>query len=340
MGRDRVRTVDSKTCRPTPRGRRRSCSPQRRLDAAEFGAVDDLFDAPSVRLAQSTEAVNTPAGAPLPTDIPGAAATERRLLQSLNFTADWAPRFDDVDGLGRSTFSTSAGLGVPPTLFGVPLLVTPRAAIHLVDGPGAIDAPPRLYDLELSLATFRQFSERWSGRASVSVGVYGDDESLGASDALRVSGFGVAIYQASPHLQWVFGAAYLNRDDIAVVPAVGLIYDRGGVRYELAMPRPRVLWRLPGSSGSDHRAVYVAGKLGGGAWAVERPSGDTDTLNLGRFGVLLGWQQTATDPASRASGPSRRVEIGYLFGRELEYADSGETLDLDDSLIARVGWSY
>lgn len=305
--------------------------------------MDYLFDepaeaeAPPLRLAQSTEAISRPAAeeaAPAP---PTPGPPERGLFQGAELLAEWLPRIED-DSLGKSTFSASASFGVPPFVLGAPVLITPRAALHVLDGPTELDVPARLNDFDLSFGTFKKLSERWSARGSVSVGVYGDDHSLGSSDALRVSGFGVAIYEASPQWQWAIGAAYLNRDDLAVVPAVGVIHDRGDVRYELMMPRPRILWRLPQDAAGAERGVYLAGDLGGGAWAVRRPDGSTDTLNLAQWGVVLGYE-TQAGPGARLGG-KRRYEVGYVFGRSLEYANSGEELSLDDSLVARAAVSF
>lgn len=298
--------------------------------------------AAGIRLAQSTEAVSRPSLVEVDQALDSPPSGRRGLVQGMNFLAEWSPALES-DGLGRSTVSGSVGLGVPPVLFGTPLLITPRAAIHTLEGPNTTDVPARLYDLELSFGTFRKLSDRWSARANVSVGVYGDDDSLGTSDALRVSGLGLAIYNASPAWQWAFGAAYLNRDDISVLPVAGVIYNSGAVRYELMMPRPRILWRLPpdGPSGCD-RAVYVGGELGGGAWAVRRTTGATDTLNLSRYGLLFGYQRSERGTIGRpgANGWSQRYELGYLFGRDLEYASVGTEQSLDDSFVARASWSF
>lgn len=323
-----------------------------------YGVVDDLpitpaFAAPpvgapsiveqsevlggrSIRLAQNSEFANraTAVGEPPRRPPAGPGGPQRPgIFQGLDLVADWSPRVDETDGLGWSQFGTTLKLGVPPKLVGMPLLVAPRVGLTLVDGPGPVDLPPRLYDLELGFRTFRAIDERWRALASVNVGVYGDDDSLDSSDALRVSGSVVALYQASPEWQWAFGVVYLNRDDIPILPAVGVIVDRGAVKYELMMPRPRIVWRRPSGPGEE-RSFYVGGELGGGAWAVLRPSGETDTANVSRFGLLLGCETAVT------GGWKRRYEIGYLFGQEIEFGDIGEEFDLADLLVARVAWSY
>ncbi len=301
--------------------------------------ASDSDSQPEYRLAQSTEAIGMPAVAQPPIEAveAPAAPTQRGIFQGVELNAGWMPRLES-DGLGHTNLSAAVSFGVPPFVFGTPVLITPRAGLHLFDGPSTIDAPSSVSDFELSFATFKKFNERWSFRGSFSTGLYGDDYSLDDSDALRFSGFAAAVYQASEEWQWLFGAAYLNRDDLSVIPVAGFIRDCGDVRYELMMPRPRVVWRLPQDEAGAERAVYLAGDLGGGAWAVQRPDGTTDTLNLSSWGVGIGYETNA-GPGSLLAG-KRRYELAYVFGRSIEYQNTGEDVSLDDSLVVRVGWSY
>lgn len=297
---------------------------------------DPPTDGPAVRLAQNTQTLVDSPPPPAPSQRRGPPGGRRGgILQGVDLIADYAPRLDD-DSLGRTSFSASVSVGVPPFVLGTPLMITPRVGLHLLDGPEQLDAPARVNDFELSIGTFKKLSDRWSASVSVNVGVYGDDYSLDDADALRLSGMAFAIYEATPEWKWTFGAAYLNRDDIAVIPAVGVIYDPGYVRYELIMPRPRIVWRLPQDASGVERSFYVSGEIGGGAWAVRRTDGTTDTLNLSRWGVLVGYETGSAFGA----GAKCRYEFGYLFARDLEYAESGEEFSLDDSLVARVAWSY
>ncbi len=288
----------------------------------------------SIRLAQNSNFANNAATLPVGQKTTIGGPDERGLFQGLDLVADWAPRLEN-DSLGFSTLGATLQLGVPPQFVaGMPMLVKPRWGLHLLDGTDGTDAPPRLNDLELGFSAFQKISARWLFVGEVNVGVYGDDRSLDTSNALRVSGSAVGIYTTENDWKWAFGVAYLNRDDISLVPVVGLIYDQGAVRYELMFPRPRILWRLPTTIDCIERSFYLGGEFGGGAWAVRRTSGATDTLNLSSYGLLLGYEQRAV------GGWSRRYELGYLFGRRLEYSGSNERISLDDSLIARMGLSY
>ena len=85
---------------------------------------DPPAEPPVVRLAQSTEAVSRPAIVEAPKAGPGVNVNKRGPLQSVTFVADWAPRLED-DSVGRSTLSASLGTGIPPSLLGTPILITP-----------------------------------------------------------------------------------------------------------------------------------------------------------------------------------------------------------------------
>jgi hypothetical protein len=315
--------------------------------AAGEGEVPAWQAASEVRLAQSSDFANEATAPAQETDAvpplspPGPAPEDRSLWQGMDLKGAWVPQLEG-DSLGESDLSATVKFGMPLPLIGGPLLVSPRYGLHLLDGPpgdrlpAGYDVPPRLHDLEVGFMTFRELSERWLLNVGLTVGVYGDDSSLDSADALGFSGMAIGIYKQSPQVQYALGVVLLNRDDLPAVPVIGVIYDTGAVKYEVMMPRPRIVWRLPGAEGDPvQRAVYLGGELGGGAWAVAKSDGSTDRINISRYGLLLGWE---------AKGPgrsSRSFEFGYLFDREIEFTELEDfEVDLDNSLIARAGVSF
>ena len=136
----------------------------------------------------------------------------------------------------------------------------------------------------------------------------------------------------------MFGVVYLNREDISLIPAAGFIYQpTPDVKYEGLLPRPRVSWRLPGGSlGDNERWLYVGGEFGGGIWSFDRPStGTQDLLTYNDYRLLVGVERKAPLGAI-----SHRVEIGYVFGRELEFGSGAPDVELGDSLFVRTGLKY
>lgn len=300
--------------------------------------IHDPFEEADVpiRLAQNTSSIVPEKNSVLaPIGAPPVAVNNRsrQLLQGIVLKNEWIPQFEE-DGLGQTSNSAAVKLGMPMPFIGGPLLVTPRAGVKFLDGPNLTDVPARLYDLEVGFATFRKINPKWMLNASVNVGTYADDYSLDSSDAVQVSGLVMGIYSQSPQVQWVFGVAALNRNDLPIIPIVGLTVDQGWVKYEATFPRPRIVWRLPSSCPEEQRAFYLGGDIGGGSWAVQRTTGQTDSLNLSRYGLLIGYEQTAP------SQTKINYELGYLFNREIEYEETGETHNLDDSLFARINFSF
>ena len=108
---------------------------------------------------------------------------------------------------------------------------------------------------------------------SVGVGYYSDFEQS-YSDATRVSGRGLAVYEGVPGKKWVFGVAYLNRAGATVLPVAGLIVESDELprtRLDLIFPRPRFSWQTAASTPEDERWFYVGGEFGGGIWTVTPP---------------------------------------------------------------------
>ena len=258
------------------------------------------------------------------------------LFQKLFFTGTWIPQFED-DSLGITELETGVVFGVPFFRRTAPLLITPRFAVHYLDGPISPDLPARLYDVDVTFRHLRKFGNGpWAMDAAVTLGHYSDFESSDA-DAFRVTGHALTVYESSPKSKWVFGVAYLNRRDLTVVPVVGFIHEpTPDLKYEAILSRPRVAWRLP----AGERWAYLGAEYGGGIWSIERPptlaipTGTQDLLGYNDYRVMLGIERKIN------GGPNRHVEVGYVFGRELEFDSATPDVRLDDSLFLRGGVTY
>ncbi|MCH7753004.1 MAG: hypothetical protein IH898_12745 [Planctomycetes bacterium] len=263
--------------------------------------------------------------------------TRDGLFQKIYFTGTWLPRLED-DSLGVSSLETGVVFGFPFFRRDTPLLVTPQFAVHYLDGPTTPDLPARLYDAAVEFRHMRQFGDGpWAMDVAVTTGYYSDFQH-GDADAFRVTGRGLAVYESSPAAKWILGVAYLNRAGASVLPVAGVIYEpTPDVRWDLIFPRPKVAWRLPwGVPGcGDDKWVYVGGEFGGGIWSIERPVSLTqDLLTYRDFRVLAGYERKII------GGLSRRFEVGYIFGRELEFDSATPDVSLDDTLFLRAGLTY
>ena len=195
---------------------------------------------------------------------------------------------------------------------------------HFLDGPVRTDMPPRLYDFSVAY----QHREQLGPFAfDVAASVMASSDFEGSSrEGIRFPAHAVGFLMFRPAWQLVFGVDYLDRGDVKILPVVGVILlPRDGIRLEAVFPRPRVVFQLP-----KQRQFYISGELGGGSWAVERTTMEDDLATYRDLRVCVG---LATDgEGNRYSG----IEIGYLFGRRLEYASGEGDYDLAGTAMIRL----
>jgi hypothetical protein len=258
------------------------------------------------------------------------------VFQKIELQADYLPRFGD-QSLGMSDAQFDVVFGLPFFTRETPILITPFYGIHLLDGPNTPDLPPRLHDAAVKFEHFRPLNDDWLLMADLTLGEFADDNSFNSSEAFRITGGGAGVWRPNDRWKWVFGATYVNRANTQILPVAGLIYTPADDReYRLVFPAPRIAWRLPWTDvpGSDERWFYLGGEFGGGAWAVTREDGTGDTLDITDWRLFMGVERKIV------GGLSRRLELGYVFSRTLEYESDGHSIDLGDTLMLRGGVTY
>ena len=255
-------------------------------------------------------------------------------FQGFDLQATWLAA-GGASGMGMVDVEMYSEFAMPLPKKTWPLLLTPGFGSHFLDGPQVSDMPPRLYDAYVEFRWIPRFSSEWRLDVAVMPGVYSDFQQS-ASDSLRITGHAAAIYTWSPTVKLVLGVAYFDRPDANVLPVGGIVWKpNDDVKFELVAPRPKISYRL------DHRVepdatrdwVYLAGEWGGGTWAIRRVSGIDDQVTYGDYRILLGFQRDAF------GGPDFRMEVGYVFGRRLEYV-SQPHVDLTPTFLVRGGVTF
>ncbi len=199
--------------------------------------------------------------------------------------------------------------------------------IHLLSGPIAVALPPRLYDFSLGYQTRGRIHDVMSYDLAATIGVFSDFEDS-ARDGVRFPGHAVGMLHSTPEVDVVFGIDYLSRDDIKLLPVMGLSWrpkSMESMRFDLVFPRPRMDYTL----GHGHKA-YVAGRLGGGTWDIEFPNNDNDVMTYRDLQLVVGLERR------KANGNLSAWEFGYLFDRQVDFRTlTGET-HFDDAFLFRI----
>jgi hypothetical protein len=216
-----------------------------------------------------------------------------------------------------------------------PLLVTPGFAFNWLEGPGVpgTDLPSQVYDAYLDFAWYPRCYEWLGGELGFRTGVWSDFENVN-SDSLRFLGRGLASVSTAPNFDILFGAVYLDRVDVKLLPAGGF-YWRPTPEWDVyaVFPNPKVRKFLT-AIGNSKWYGYAAGEYGMGSWTVERSIGD-DRIDINDIRVIGGleWE---TQTFIRG-----HIEIGYVFDREIVYVSGlpGQ-FDPDDTFMVRAGVDF
>lgn len=277
---------------------------------------------------QPRQEFEPPTGRKLP---PGA---KPGMLQQALFTATELPKLG-ADGLGLTVLETSVTIGMPAPTIESPLIVTAGFGGTATDPALGSDIPAGLYDGYVQARWLRKIGDRFGVDLAVAPGWYADFRNE-SSQALRITGHGFGAWEAHENLRVVAGIIYLDRYDVDILPAGGLLWtpadDR---RFELIFPRPRLAWRIAERPQASHW-LYLAAEFGGNQWAMESTTGRDQIIVIRDYRLLAGWERRPAD-----LGMSWRVEAGWVTGRQVEYYLSDTPwLKPSDTFAVRAGVWY
>jgi hypothetical protein len=190
-----------------------------------------------------------------------------------------------------------------------------------------------VYDAYLDFAWYPRCYEWLGGELGFRTGVWSDFENVN-SDSVRFLGRALASVSTTPNFDILFGAVYLDRVDVKLLPAGGF-YWRPTPEWDVyaVFPNPKVR-KFLAAIGNSKWYGYAAGEYGMGSWTVERSIGD-DRIDINDIRVIGGleWE---TQTFIRG-----HIEIGYVFDREVVYVSGlpGE-FDPDDTFMVRAGVDF
>jgi hypothetical protein len=223
-----------------------------------------------------------------------------------------------------------------------PLLVTPGFAFNWLEGPitsipvaaNQPDLPPRIYDAYLDFAWYPRVNEWLGGELGFRTGVWTDFHSVN-SDSVRLLGRGLASVAITPNLDVLFGAVYLDRLDIKLLPAGGFYY-RPTPEWDmyLVFPNPKVR-KFMTAIGNSKWYWYLGGEYGGGSWTVRRALVANDRIDYNDIRVFGGleWE---TQTFIRG-----HIEVGYAWDREILFLSGmPPNFTPDDTIMLRAGVDF
>lgn len=244
---------------------------------------------------------------------------------------------DEDEDLDQTFAEYRFAVGVPLGSLDRILAVQPFVRIDSVNGPSIVDVPDTLYQVGVNLFNRNQWSDRFSTTVIVTPSVRSDFTT--SENAFRLFGLGLINWQCTDAWSFSFGAIYLDRADLGILPAIGATWTpRNDLRLDLTLPRPRLSKRLWKNRDQAEGWVFLGGGIEGNTWAVTRrdDAGDriVDELTLGGWSVLGGYETIVRGNRGVS------IEGGYAFARTVEFESDETEIDLAGGLFLRAALKF
>jgi hypothetical protein len=223
-----------------------------------------------------------------------------------------------------------------------PLRITPGFIFHQWAGPSeptTADLPARAYSGYIAARFHTDPSRPLQGEIDFRPGVYTDFQTFD-TNSFRFPGVGLIKYQLTERLQIKGGIEYLDRLQLQMLPAGGVLWTPSPqTRFDIYFPRPKLAQYFT-TFGNQDLWWYVGGEYGGGSWTIQRDSGLTDRVDYNDIRVTLGVE---FGPAQRMANadPLGFFEAGFVFRREVIYAENpADNFEPNETFMLRAGVSY
>jgi hypothetical protein len=267
-----------------------------------------------------------------------------KAFQNVRFSETYLYGLDEGN-LDINDLYLTTTLAFPNFLWsGQPWFVSPGFGLHLWSDPMNMDVvptahaalPSRVYSAFLDIGWKSDPAKAFGVELSGRLGLYTDFEESVESDAFRPMGIALLRYNLTPTLALRAGVDYINRADIKLLPAGGLLWTPNPkTRWDIYFPKPKLASYLT-TLGNRELWWYIGGEYGGGAWVVTLDDSDPTVAGLqpGRtlmdindYRVFVGME--LNNPAAAGVGTKGLfLEVGYVFEREvllLSFPDYGFT---------------
>ena len=300
---------------------------------------------PPVLFPQGMFGTTQPAAAPM------AGAGALKTLQNIHFSECFlGGNSDTSDALQINDLFVTTTIALPNFFWTQqPWFISPGFGLHLWSGPfdgiPAHDLPPNAYSAFLDLGwqsdPNRQFGAELGGR----IGVFSDFNTFD-SQSVRPSGVALARFSLTPTMAVKGGVVYLNRAEIKLLPAVGVLWTPNPqTRWDIFFPQPKLSSYLT-TVGRHELWWYLGAEYGGGAWTVQAGAPDftgkipSQLIDINDIRVFLGMQ--VGPPAAPGVGQlGAFVEIGYVFDRTVYFvATPDSSYGVANTFMLRGGFAF
>ena len=210
---------------------------------------------------------------------------------------------------------------------------TAQGGARLWDGPATPNLPGSVYRFGWDFLLHSPQYGRWSGQLDFNPSINSDlSESLGR-EAFNLDGNATAFYTVSPQLLLVLGVQYWDRVDNIIIPNAGVVWNpTDKLELRLLFPKSRISYFI-GNHGPAAHWIYATGEYHTEAYQINMPGAGRDQIQMTDWRVAIGLR-------SDHQWYDKFIEVGYVFGRQVQFLNSTPSFNIGDGIMARAGVSF
>ena len=264
-------------------------------------------------------------------------------FQNVRLSHTWMNGEADRDFRINDTYLTTT-MAYPNFFWsGQPWFLSPGFGLHLWSGPWMTTGPARFFpskaysaflDIGWKSDPNRVFGVETSGR----IGVFTDFEHV-QDASIRPMGMALMRYNLTPNVALKAGVEYINRADIKLLPAGGIVWTPNTqTKFDIYFPQPKFASYLT-TLGNWDLWWYVAGEYGGGVWTLQYDDGRESLTDINDIRLMLGLE--LGPPTTGGVGQRGAFfEVGYVWDREIVVVAAGDSQKLNDAIMLRGGIAF
>lgn len=244
----------------------------------------------------------------------------RRFVERFCAEYTFIPRDkNSPDGLSMNQITYQTEFYIPLDFMPgkTPIYIKPGASLYWWAGPFGqeYDMPGSTFSAFIDLDYDPRITDYFELQGWLRLGVHSDFEKV-TSDAIRLQGSLVGNLQITQFSTAVFGAQYINRNHIKLLPVAGIIWRPNEfTEWELVFPYPKLFTRLRCLDTVNQKLEwwgFLGAEYGGDSWAITS-GGENFLTDYNDIRIGVGIEGRFKDSRTARF----KFEIGGAFNREL-----------------------
>jgi Domain of unknown function (DUF6268) len=208
---------------------------------------------------------------------------------------------------------------------------TPQAGVRLWDGPGMPNLPGSVYRMGWDLTLATPIVGLWSMQIDFNPSINTDFQSSLGRQAFNLDGNAMLFYRASPQWMLVLGAGYWDRVDKIILPYAGVVWNPNDRwEFRLLFPKSRISYFV-GNIGNAAHWLYGSGEYHVESYQIQQ-TGVSDRQQI----QIQDWR-LAVGLRSEHVMYDKFVEVGYVFGRNVEFLNTTPGFNMNNTVMLRAG---